>query len=179
MSAIVFLFAQAQQPQGPPLQPLPHPELPDPSLVLPGPDLWVYIASGLMVFALTGLIVWLLFRPVKAPPPPEHKPWSTAMNRLRDILTQVSLKTPSQTAADVSETLRQYFLERYKIPAPSRTSQELFQRQGIPATSLRLQKYESLADLWDQLAFAAVPANHEEAANLVKQAIANLEEDRS
>jgi len=179
MSAIVFLFAQAQQPQGPPLQPLPHPELPDPSLVLPGPDLWVYIASGLLVLALTGLIVWLLFRPVKAITPPELKPWSSAMNHLRDILTQVSFKTPSQTAADVSETLRQYFLQRYKIPAPFRTSQELFQRHEIPPTSLRLQKYESLADIWDQLAFAPLPSSHEEAANLVKQAITYLEEERS
>jgi hypothetical protein len=179
MSAIAFLFAQAQQPQGPPLQPLPHPELPDPSLVLPGPDLWVYILSGLLVLALTALIVWLLFRPVKVLLPPEPKPWTSAMNHLREILTQVSFKTPSQTAADVSETLRQYFLQRYKIPAPFRTSQELFQRQGIPATSLRLQKYESLADLWDQLAFAPSPSNHEEAANLVKQAIAYLEEERS
>ncbi len=179
MSLFAFFFAQAQQPQGPPLQPLPHPELPDPPIVLPGPDWWVYILAGLLVTALLGLVVWLLFRPAKVLLSPQPKPWSTAMNRLRDILTQISLKTPSQTAADVSETLRQYFLQRYNIPAPSRTSQELFQRQGIPATSLRLQKYEPLADLWDQLAFAPIPVNHEEAANLVKQAIAHLEEDRS
>jgi hypothetical protein len=179
MVASFFVLAQAQQPEGPPLQPLPHPELPDPSLVLPGPDWWVYIVAGFLVLALLALVIWLLLRPAKILPPPLPKPWSTAMNQLRDILTQVSLKTPSQTAAEVSETLRQYFLERYKIPAPFRTSQELFQRQGIPATSLRLQKYESLADLWDQLAFAPVPANHEEALNLVKQAIAHLEEDRS
>lgn len=179
MSAIAFLFAQAQQPQGPTLQPLPHPELPEPSVVVVGPDGWVYMALGLLFLALTGLIVWLLFRPVKALLPSEPKPWSLAMNKLRDILTQVAMKAPSQTAAEVSETLRQYFLQRYKIPAPFRTSQELFRRQGIPATSLRLQKYESLADLWDQLAFAPLPSNHEEAANLAKQAITHLEEDRS
>lgn len=179
MNALSFFISQAQQQAGPPLQPLPHPELPDPSAVLPEPAWWIYILAGLLVLALIVLVVWLLFRPAKAVPLPLPKPWSTAMNQLRDVLTQVSLKSPSQTAAEVSETLRKYFLERYSIPAPYRTSQELFERQGIPATSLRLQRYGPLADLWDQLAFAPVPSNHEEAANLVKQAITHLEEDRS
>jgi Domain of unknown function (DUF4381) len=178
MMALSLFLAQAQQPEGPPLQPLPHPELPDPSLVLPGPAWWIYLLAGLLVIGLLGLVVWLLLRPAKVMPLPLPRPWSTAMDQLRDLLTQVSLKAPSQIAAEVSETLRQYFLQRYKIPAPFRTSQELFERQGIPATSLRLQKYGPLAELWDQLAFAPVPTNPEEAANLVKQAIAHLEEDR-
>ncbi|MEQ1749478.1 MAG: DUF4381 family protein [Prosthecobacter sp.] len=178
MSLLAFFIAQAQQPEAPPLQPLPHPELPDPTLITAGPSWWVYAAAAILVFSLLALILWMLFRPAKASPPLLKKPWQTAMNRLRDILAQASQKPPSETAAAVSETLRVYFLERYKIPAPFRTSQELFQRGGIPATSLRLTRYAALADIWDQLAFAPVPVNSSEASALVQKAIESLEEDR-
>lgn len=173
-----FLIAQAQQPAAPPLQPLPHPELPDPTLVTPGPEWWVYAAGALLVFILLGLVIWMLMRPAKTTPPPLKRPWQAAMNRLREILVQSGQEPPADTAAAVSETLRVYFMERYKIPAPFRTTQELFERGGIPATSLRLQKYESLADLWDQLSFAPLPVNSEEATALVQKAISSLEEDR-
>ena len=197
----------AQAPQAPPLQPLPHPELPDPTLVKLGPEWWVYAAAGALVLILLALVIWLLLRPAKAKAPPMKKPWNDAMNRLRDILVKSTQQPPTQTAADVSETLRVYFFERYKIPAPFRTTQELFVKEGIPATSLKLQKnaapaepwdqvafavkegipatsqklqkYAALADLWDQLAFAPVPSNHGEATALVQKAISHLEEDRT
>lgn len=178
MSVLGFLLAQAQQPAAPPLQPLPHPELPAPLPVTPGPEWWVFVAAGLLVFVLIGLVLWLMLRPTKATPPTLKKPWQNAMNRLRDTLVKSTQQPPAETAAEVSETLRIYFLERYQIPAPFRTTQELFQRGGIPATSLKLVKYEALAEVWDQLAFAPVPANREEAAALVQKAISSLEEDR-
>lgn len=178
MSLLSFSIAQAQQPAAPPLQPLPHPELPAPTLITPGTEWWVYaVAAGLIVLLLA-LVVWLLLRPSKVSPPLLPKPWQTAMNRLRDILVKSTQQPPSETAAAVSETLRVYFLERYKIPAPFRTTQELFQRGGIPADALRLTRYAALADVWDQLAFAPVPANSTEAAALVQKAIDSLEEDR-
>jgi hypothetical protein len=169
----------AQAPQAPPLQPLPHPELPDPTLVQPSPEWWIYGAAGALVLILLALVIWLLLRPAKAKAPPMKKPWNDAMNRLRDILVKSTQQPPTQTAADVSETLRVYFLERYKIPAPFRTTQELFVNGGVPATALKLQRYAPLADLWDQLAFAPVPSNHGEATTLVQKAISHLEEDLS
>jgi len=173
-----MLLAQQAQ-QGPPLQPLPHPELPDPTLVKLGPEWWVYAASGGLVVILLALVFWLLLRPAKARPAPAKKPFPAAMNRLRDILAQSSQQPPAKTAADVSEALRIYFLDRYKIPAPFRTTHELFEEGGIPSTSQRLKKYAPLAELWDQLAFAPVPADHAAATALVQKAIAHLEEDRS
>lgn len=172
-----FLAQQAQQ--GPPPQPLPHPELPAPVLVQPGPEWWVYAAAGLLVLVLLALVVWMLLRPAKKQAAPMKKPYTAAMKRMRDILDECPRQAPAKTAADVSETLRIYFLDRYKIPAPFRTSRELFEQGGIPATSLRLHKYAPLAELWDQLAFAPVPASHAEAADLVRKAISHLEEDRA
>jgi hypothetical protein len=165
--------------QAPPLQPLPHPQLPDPALVQLGTPWWVYGAAAGLVLILLGLVLWLLMRPAKARPTPMKKPYSAAMKRLQAVLMQSAQQPPAQTAADVSDTLRIYFLERYNIPAPMRTTQELFEKGGIPATSLRLQKYATLAELWDQLAFAPLPANHAEATALVQKAIASLEEDRA
>lgn len=176
MTGIAQLFL-AQQ--APPLQPLPHPKLPDPALVQLGPPWWVYAAAAGLVIVLLGLVLWLLMRPAKAKLPPLKKPYSAAMKRLQEILMQSPQQLPGQTAAEVSETLRVYFLERYNIPAPMRTTQELFEKGGIPATSLRLQKYASLAELWDQLAFAPVPVNQAEATALVQKAITSLEEDRA
>jgi len=179
MRELVLFLAQVQQPEGPPLQPLPHPEFPEPMLMPPGTEWWVYAGAALLVVLLLALVVWLLLRPAKALPVQLPQPWSKAMNRLRDILVRATVQPPAQTAGEVSEALRRYFMERYQIPAPARTSQELFQRRGIPATSQRLQKYELLADLWDQLSFAPVPADHSAAAALVQKAISHLEEDRS
>ena len=168
----------AQQASGPPLQPLPHPELPPPVLIPPEPEWWIYGVAAALVVVLLGLVVWLLLRPGKTAPPIMKKPWQTASNRLRDLLVASSQQPPATTAAAVSETLRIYFMERYKIPAPFRTTQELFQRGGIPGTSLRLHHYQPLAALWDELAFAPLPADHAAAAALVQKAIASLEEDR-
>lgn len=181
MKVSLFHPALAQQAagQGPPLQPLPHPELPEPSIVTSGPEWWAYAAAGGLVVILLGLVIWLLLRPARSSPPPMKKPYTAAMNRLRDILAKAAQQPPARTAADVSETLRVYFHDRYKIPAPFRTTNELFVNGGLPSTSPRLQKYAPLAGLWDQLAFAPVPADAQEAAALVQKAITLLEEDRS
>lgn len=180
MKAWPFHPTLAQQAgQGPPLQPLPHPELPDPALVTSGPEWWVYASAGGLVIILLGLVFWLLMRPARTSPPPMKKPYTAAMNRLRDILAKASQQPPARTAADVSETLRIYFYDRYKIPAPFRTTSELFIHGAMPATSPRLQRYAPLAELWDQLAFAPLPADQQQAAALVQKAISHLEEDRS
>ncbi|GEP42637.1 hypothetical protein [Brevifollis gellanilyticus] len=179
MLAFIYAFLAQQAQQAPPLQPLPHPKLPDPSLVKPGPEWWVYAAGAALVLIMLALVVFLLVRPAKMKPIPLKRPWSVAMNRLREILGQSSSQPPAKTAADVSETLRVYFLDRYKIPAPFRTTHELFETKSAPNTTSRLQKYASLAELWDHLAFAPVPADVDEASSLVQKAIAHLEEDRS
>lgn len=178
MTALIHAFLAQQGQQGPPLQPLPHPRLPDPTLVDPGLPWWIYVTSAVLVLLLSIVVVWMLMRPGKPVPPPMKKPWSEAMSRLRDIQVKSMQQPPAQTAAEVSETLRVYFFDRYKIPAPFRTSHELFVKSASPATSSRLQRYAPLAELWDQLAFAPVPANPAEADDLVKKAIAYLEDDR-
>lgn len=171
------LLAQMQPPAGPPPQPLPHPELPEPAVVTLGPPWWVYAGAGVLLCSLLGLVLWLMFRSRKAAPPAAPRPWHQALERLRAIRSRADSQPPSDTAHEVSETLRRYFMDRYRIPAPFRTRRELFEDLE-PAKSKRLQHYEPLADLWDQLGFAPLPTNRNEAVTLVEQAIAHLEEDK-
>lgn len=178
----VFAQAQAQpgQKEAPPLQPLPHPELPEPVLVPPGTPWWLYAGGGLVVVLLLALVLWLLLRPQKPVVVSPKQPWKDAHKALRKLseTAQTGTVSPSDIAVSVSEILRRYFMARYGIPAPFRTTQELFHRQGQEPKVERLHKYAPLADLWDQLAFAPVPANTVESVALVGKAIRYLEEDK-
>ncbi len=100
------------------------------------------------------------------------------MRALKDLSSKVATLAPGEVSAQVSEILRRYFLERYKIPAPFRTTHEIFQGTSLSGSSLRVHKYASLAALWDQLSFAPVPGTSDEAVQLVDKAILHLEEDR-
>lgn len=173
-----LLLAQGGPPPGPPLQPLPHPNLPEVFLPPAPTPAWIYITGAAVLVFLLALVLWLLLRPRGATPPPLKRPWAIAMKALKDIAAKASEQTPGVTSAQVSEVLRRYFLERYDIPAPFRTTREIFEGDGIPATSLKLHKYAPLAELWDELSFAPLPTTNVEAAALVDKAIAHLEEDR-
>lgn len=172
-----FLLAQAA-PEAPPLQPLPHPELPEVFVPpLPTP-VWIFVVALVVLMAVLALVLWLLLRPRPPGMPEPKRPWQTAMRALQTVSGKVRQQPPGQTSKEVSEILRWYFQDRYRIPAPFRTTHEIFQAGGIPSTSHRLHKYEPLAALWDELSFAPVPASTDEAAELVAKAIAHLEEDR-
>jgi hypothetical protein len=175
---IAWLLAQQAAPKGPPLQPLPHPELPAVELPPAGmpPGLIALAVLGFVV--LLGLVIWLLLRPPAPAAVPPKRPFQKALKALREIQARAATQEPGLTSAQVSAALRTYFHDRYRIPAPFRTSQELFAGDVIPATSQRLHRFAPLAELWDRLAFAPVPASPEEAERLVAQAIAHLEEDR-
>lgn len=189
--------AQAQAPQAPPPQPLPHPELP---AVPPTPievASWVWIASALLALFLLILIVWLMLRPR---PPRAAAPINArhiALTALRALHPQADSLPPSEIGHRVSVILRQYLQDRYRIPAPYRTTPELFspsppERTTVASTGLLqlrpapvtppatiTKQFAPLAEFWDQLAFAPSPASPAESRSLIEVAILRIEEDRS
>ncbi|MDZ4289310.1 MAG: DUF4381 family protein [Prosthecobacter sp.] len=167
----------AQQSPPPAVPPLPHPELPDPSAITLGPPWWLYAGAILLVCVLLSLVIWLLFRAKKAVPPQAPRPWNRAMDSLHDLRGRTEAQPHAETAHQVSEVLRNYFWERYQIPAPFRTRRELFEQEA-PKMTQRVDRYAPLAALWDELSFAPIPVSREEALALVDRAIANLQEDR-
>ncbi len=168
------------QPPGPP--PLPHPEIAPP---LPLPEhvsvwlvLGVLAVVGLMV---TGLILLLFGR--KGPPPlPSRRPIKEAMQALKNLRSKADALDPSEVGHQVSEIMRRFYEARYGIPAPFRTSQELFPRVDISQEPLRRrlwrERYEPLATVYDALSYAPAPATLNKAILLIDNAMDKLEEER-
>ncbi|MBB5039484.1 hypothetical protein HNQ64_003756 [Prosthecobacter dejongeii] len=98
------------------------------------------------------------------------------MRALKELSSKARGLPAGEVSAQVSEILRRYFLDRYQVPAPFRTTRELFDTASALPVS-RLQKYASLATVWDELSFAPAPASEEETMELLAKAINALEED--
>lgn len=172
---ISFLLAQAPAPVQK-LQPLPHDELPE-VIIPPAPvPLWIYITGAAVLVALLTLVLSLLLRPREGRPVPPKRPWKEAMAALKDLSARARGQTPSVVASQVSDILRRYFLHRYRIPAPFRTSKELFENQG-KGMSPKVLRYAPLAALWDELSFAPAPDSEDEVMELLARAMTLLEED--
>ncbi len=158
-------------------QPLPHPLLPDPTPLEFGTPWWWYALGGMVILYLLVLVLWLLFRSKRPSPPPLPRPWKRARESLGALQKKAASQPPVEVAHEVSEILRRYFMERYQIPAPFRTTRELF-RHGGAQNSQSVQRYEPLACLWDELSFAPAPVTAAAASALIERAVQHLEEDR-
>lgn len=177
-------------------QPLPHPDLPEPPPIPEGIALWVWIVSGLLALALLTLILWLLLRSRPLKPAAPANPRLHTLRALRQLAASAPTLPPPETGHRVSRLLRQYLHDRYRIPAPYRTTPELFAtsnsvpsepaptsdglfeirpaRHAIPSAPA---VFAPLAEFWDRLAFAPLPATTTEALELVETAIKRVEED--
>jgi len=189
--------SSAQAPQAPPPQPLPHPDLPP----VPAPPveiaLWVWIVCGLLIALLLGLILWLLLRPRPLRPVATVNARQVALRALRTLHSESDTLPPTEVGHRVSVILRQYLENRYRIPAPYRTTPELFssssthapKRTVATAGLLELRpapitppasivsQFAPLAEFWDQLSFAPSPATIAESRSLIEIAILRIEED--
>lgn len=171
---------------GPP--PLPHPGLPAPDEVPVPPPWWIYWAVGLLLLLLLGLVVWLLLRPKTLPPTPLRQPWSSAVRALNDLRARLESVPPQDMSHRVSQILRRYLQERYAVPAPARTTREIFDNSGIPDRlpgvpvprnqGLWRERFEPVARLCDAISFMPALRTNEESATLIDQALARLQEER-
>ena len=184
LHSCALLLAQAPggREEGPPLQPLPHPNIPAPP-PLPDPtSLWVIILVSALVIGLIGLILALLFRPGKQAPPPPRDAGRIARRALEALRQRADSLTPSEVGHGVSEILRIYLMDRYALPAPFRTTPELFppteSADAASANPLR-RRFGPVAEKYDELSFAPRPATMVEALSLVDAAAQTLKEERS
>ena len=169
---------------GPP--PLPHPQLPPPESVEVPPPWWIPWAAALLLVLLIALIVWLLVRPKHLPPAPPRQPWSAAFRALNDLRTRAQAIPPQDMGHRVSQVLRRYLQERYAVPAPSRTTHEIFDGKaerlpGVPvprAQGLWRERFEPVAHLCDDISFMPAPRTQEESTLLIDQALARMQEEK-
>lgn len=176
-----FLLAQFPGPG-----PLPHPELPPPDSVSLPPPWWIPWAAVLLLCLLIALIVWLLVRPKEAPATPLRQPWSSACRALNDLRTRVQTIPPQDVSHRISQILRRYLQERYQVPAPARTTREIFAQKmdrqpGMPvprAQGMWRERFEPVAHLCDEISFMPAPRTEEESIMLIDQALARMEEEK-
>lgn len=177
----------------PNLQPLPHPQLPPPLLPPQQVPLSLWIVGALALLVLIA-VVWRLPTWLRGKPKPLQmaKPLDEAKASLERLLEQAGQLPAAQTAAAVSMVLRRYLEQRYAVPASCRTTQELFESEarlspaaraggaGVVAPKAGLsswQRFESLAQLWDRLAYAPEAGARENALELVRLTLDALDQE--
>lgn len=186
MTAGHFITALlAQLPTGVP--PLPHPDLPPPNAVPVPLPWWIGWVVGLFLLLLIGLVVWLLVRPKPVPATLQRQPWTTAFRALTELRGRYESLPPAEMGHRVSQVLRRYLAERYAIPAPARTTNEIFEgtperQPGVPiprAQGLWRERFEPVARLCDDISFMPAPRTAEESAALIDDALARLQEEKT
>lgn len=170
----------AQLPQE--MEPLPNADIPPPVELTVNYPWWVYLSGGVLVAAIVVLIVWLLMGGKAPSAIPVKRPIQTALRLLKALRAKADQMAPAEIGHEVSEILRRFYQDRYHIPAPYRTTQELFPSVRLEDEPLRRrhwrERYESLAALYDSLSYAPLPASPSEAIALIETAITKLEEER-
>ena len=179
VTAIASLPLSKALAQGaPPPVPLPHPEIAKPFVTEPGIPFWLIGLSGLVLLALIGLIIWLLFRKATPPEKPPISAIKLAWDKLQDLKPLLDQLSPSEIGNRVSAILREYQENRYAVPAPRRTSEELFQDASPLLREQVRERFSPIAALYDRLSFAPQPATRDDAAKLLESALNALSEER-
>jgi len=176
-SAAVAL-GQIQMPGGPKLTPLPHPDIAPPQIPEPGLPWWVYVAGGAFLIAFVALLLWLLLRRSGSSGGPYVSPVKLALDKLATLQGQLDEVPPAEAAHRVSVILREYQEGRYAVPAPYRTSEELYHSLAPALKDGVQERFSPLAEIYDRLAFAPVPSTRSDAASLISAAQRALEEER-
>lgn len=182
MNTLVYTWLAQFQGPGP----LPHPDLPPPdSVELPAPW-WIPWAAILLLGLLIALIIWLLVRPKPEPPAPQRQPWSSACRALNDLRSRIQTIPPQDMSHRISQVLRRYLQERYSVPAPARTTREIFDgtQERVPGMPIRRdqglwrERFEPVARLCDSISFMPALRTEEESLLLIDQALARLQEEK-
>ena len=166
-------------PQEPP--PLPFPKIPPPPPVEDDVPFWIVLIGLVIVLGAFYLVIKLMFGQRSKAAPPARRPLQTALRALRELRSKVDILPPSEVGHGVSEVLRTYYLHRYSVPAPYRTTEELFPMVADVSESSRRrqwrEKFEPLAADYDTLAYAPVPASKQDAIELLEKAVKRLEDE--
>ena len=87
---------------------------------------WVVFAIVFVTLAALGLIGWLIWR-WKQRPKPEQTPRSRALEMLQRAGGEITQLTPYQFSIRISDILRGYVTEQYKLPVTRQTSVEFLE----------------------------------------------------
>lgn len=172
------LWAQGAAP-GPQLMPLPHPDIAAPDFPVNQPTPWWMVVGGILLgLLLTAGLLWLLLRERKPRPPAPHLPLKLAIESLESLRSRLDQSTPQEVAHEVSAILRDYLQLRYALPAPYRTTEEIYQSAAMASRQPLRERFEPVAMLYDRLEFAPRPSTAADSARLVDTALEALREEQ-
>ena len=142
--------------------------------------LWMVIAAGLAALALFGLVAFLVRRWMRSrPAPPPPLPQAIALRKLDDTRAEVETTDPYLFSIRVSDILRSYISERYRLPATQQTSPEfLAAASNLPTFSEPLR--ESLGrflEKADLIKFARIEATAGDSRELLDLAVQIVREE--
>jgi hypothetical protein len=160
------------------LKPLPHPEIAPPALPAEATSGWPLVLGGIVALGLLAVVVWLLFlrkseTTEQAMPPLKH-----ALQRLEALRKLLDQLTTGEAAHEVSVILRDYLQARYAVPAPYRTSEELYNEAAIQARDGLRERFGPVAEFYDRLEFAPRTATRQDIEKLVEEAIKVLRDEK-
>lgn len=139
---------------------------------------WPIVLGAVAVLFLLGLVIGLLFLLRKDTPQQAVSPLKIALGRLEELQGSLSKLPPSEVAHQVSLILRDYLQGRYAVPAPYRTSEELYGAKAIQAREGIAERFAPIAELQDRIEFAPAPTTLADSTRLVDQALQVLKDEK-
>ncbi|RBP36566.1 hypothetical protein DES53_1165 [Roseimicrobium gellanilyticum] len=177
-----IVMAQTPAPPGAPTQsvPLPHPDIASPEFPSPTLTPWWLVVGGIaMGLGLLALLVWYAFLPRSVRPPSlRHAPLKGAIDSMEALRRRVPEMAPSEVAHDVSLIIRMYLQQSYAVPAPYRTTEEIYRSAELSTREPLKNRFEPVAVFYDQVEFARHPRTVADSEGLVDAALEALREEQ-
>jgi hypothetical protein len=137
------------------------------------------VAFGiLMGLGLLALLVWYALLPKPVRPPSLQAPLKRAMESLQSLRGRVQEMAPSEVAHDVSLIIRTYLQHSYAVPAPYRTTEEIYNSPAMSTREPLKHRFEPVAVFYDQVEFAPHPRTVADSEGLVDAALEALMEEQ-
>lgn len=87
---------------------------------------WVVFLAAFVALCVVGLLGWFIYRRLRKPKPPESAR-SRTLQQLRRARDEIATVTPYQFSIRVSDILRRYVTEQYRLPVTRQTSVEFLE----------------------------------------------------
>lgn len=167
---VTMAHAQVNLPDAPPL---PEPRPIAPPVDIAAYPMWMILSAGGIALLLLGLVTWGIVRWVgRRPGPPPPTPRQRAMAALQSLQSRLTTVEPYPFSIEVSDELRIFVTNEFKVSATQRTSPEF-----LEAVSRRSEFSENDRSLLaaflekaDLIKFARVHATTADSERLLEQA---------